>query len=558
MKNRLIITVVFILCWHAFALAGVAERVYVSTDKDVYVAGETVWCSAFCMDAGTGRLSGANSVAYLEISSSDGILATCKVALVGGRGSAAVQIPVTAPTGNYSLIGYTSSSRGRGDLHVDAKVISVFNTSSSARVKNGVDILDADGYAAFEKPAKVSSGSVELGPVPEAGRSSSFDLAVSNRMNSGVTMSLSVYRDDMIASPCGKTIVDFPGVPFKMFDGKAEDMEGEAFHGRLFGADAEAVAADYDLLAVVAFPGYAQDVYAGRIAPDGTVSFSTGNVYGKRDMVCEIIGLDDSKDCRLFIDSPFEGVKVPGIPGLKMSEVMRTSLEDRHRALGMDLKAGIDTLVEFLPRRHSVFLTDDRCTRYHLDDYTRFPTLKETLIEITPDLRVRKDVKGRPQIQTVLEGVIKDNTAFSGNMLVLIDGVPVKDVERLLEFDAMLISDILVYPYSYSLGSAIFNGVVDFVTKQSDISSFKFDRNVVIVDWQGEAYPVAFTCVNLKPGNEDLRQTLYWHPQLSLDAGETLKVMVRTPSYSGRFKIVAEGIASDGTPFRSESVLEVR
>jgi hypothetical protein len=218
----------------------------------------------------------------------------------------------------------------------------------------------------------------------------------------------------------------------------------------------------------------------------------------------------------------------------------------------------LDTLAEFLPKRGSIFLADDLCKRYHLDDYRRFPTIRETLVEITPDLRIRKDIKGKPQIQTVLEGVVRDNLEFSGNMLVMIDGVPVKDVEKLLEFDAMLVGDILIYPYNYSLGNAIFNGVVDFVTKTGDISSFKFDRNVVIVDWQGEAYPVAFTCPNLPEGGEDFRNTLYWHPQIDLKAGENTSVQVRTPSYPGRFKIVAEGISADGKPLRSEASFEVR
>ena len=315
---------------------------------------------------------------------------------------------------------------------------------------------------------------------------------------------------------------------------------------------------DMDLLAVAAFPGYAEDVYAGKIAADGTVSFRTGNLYGKRDMVCEIIGLDDSKECRLVMDTPFLGVKVPDIPSLKLSESTREALEMRMKSFGTSLNVGVDTLSEFLPKRGGVFLADELCKRYHLDDFRRFPTIRETLVEITPDLRIRKDIKGKPQIQTVLEGVVRDNTEFSGNMLVMIDGVPVKDIEKLLEFDAMLIGDIYIYPYNYSLGNAIFNGVVDFVTKQGDISSFKFDRNVVIVDWQGESYPVAFTCGNLPEGGSDYRHTLYWHPQIDIKAGGTTEIQVRTPSYSGRFKIVVEGIASDGTPLRTETSFEVR
>ena len=558
MKKIAIIVTILLGLFCQDAYSGVTERVRVSTDKDVYLAGDMVWCSVFSINPSSGRLSSENSVAYLELSSDSGQLVSAKIALVGGRGSGAVQIPLSAPTGNYALVAYTAASRGRGDLSAEARILSVFNTSSGARIKGGVEIVDPSNYSYSGVAQSKSSGSVELFVQPSTGTSSTTKISLDNRMASDATLSISVFHEDGIFSPSGKTFVDFVGSRYAPFEGSSEDKDGETLHGRLFGADASSVMADMDLLAVAAFPGYAEDVYAGKIAADGTVSFRTGNLYGKRDMVCEIIGLDDSKECRLVMDTPFLGVKVHGIPSLKLSESTRVALEMRMKSFGSSLNVGVDTLSEFLPKRGGVFLADELCKRYHLDDFHRFPTIRETLVEITPDLRIRKDLKGKPQIQTVLEGVVRDNTEFSGNMLVMIDGVPVKDIEKLLEFDSMLIGDIYIYPYNYSLGNAIFNGVVDFVTKQGDISSFKFDRNVVIVDWQGEAYPVAYTCKNLPEGGNDYRHTLYWHPQIELKSGGTTEIQVRTPSYSGRFKVVVEGIASDGTPLRTETSFELR
>ena len=558
MKKIAIIIVFTLLLFPFTSYAEVTERVWVSTDKDVYLAGDMVWCSVFSVDPNSGKLSSENSVAYVELSSDAGQLVSAKIALVGGRGSGAIQIPLSAPTGNYALVAYTAASRGRGDLAADARILSVFNTSSGVRIKGGVEIVEPSRYTSSGITRGKSSGSVELFVQPSPVTSSTARVSLDNRMSSDATVSVSVIHEDGLLSPSGKTFADFVDTRSIPFEGSSEDKDGETLHGRLFGADASSVMVDMDLLAVAAFPGYAEDVYAGKIAADGTVSFRTGNLYGKRDMVCEIIGLDDSKECRLVMDTPFLGVKVPDIPSLKLSESTREALEMRMKSFGTSLNVGVDTLSEFLPKRGGVFLADELCKRYHLDDFRRFPTIRETLVEITPDLRIRKDIKGKPQIQTVLEGVVRDNTEFSGNMLVMIDGVPVKDIEKLLEFDAMLIGDIYIYPYNYSLGNAIFNGVVDFVTKQGDISSFKFDRNVVIVDWQGESYPVAFTCGNLPEGGSDYRHTLYWHPQIDIKAGGTTEIQVRTPSYSGRFKIVVEGIASDGTPLRTETSFEVR
>ena len=83
------------------------ERVYLSTDRDVYVAGDRVWLSAWCLDAGTGRLSAFSKTAYVEVHSPTGMVQTAKIALDGGRGAGFLTLPTTLPSGNYRLLAYT-------------------------------------------------------------------------------------------------------------------------------------------------------------------------------------------------------------------------------------------------------------------------------------------------------------------------------------------------------------------------------------------------------------------------------------------------------------------
>ena len=65
----------------------VVERTYVATDKDVYVAGDLLWYSAFCLDAGKGTLSPISCVAYVELHGAGAMVASGKVALDHGRGA---------------------------------------------------------------------------------------------------------------------------------------------------------------------------------------------------------------------------------------------------------------------------------------------------------------------------------------------------------------------------------------------------------------------------------------------------------------------------------------
>ena len=135
-KIRFIILVTLLLPGVLSGQSRLRERVYVSTDREVYVAGDAVWMSAYCMDASSGKLSSFSKTAYVEIHSAAGMVQTAKIALEGGRGGGRLMLPNTLPTGNYRLLAYTAlgASEEGFDPSVGARTLSVFNTFSNERV----------------------------------------------------------------------------------------------------------------------------------------------------------------------------------------------------------------------------------------------------------------------------------------------------------------------------------------------------------------------------------------------------------------------------------------
>ena len=79
MRKTLILLLLLVSAAWARARGPVVERTFVTTDRDVYLAGETVWCSAFCVDAATGTLSQLSGTAFLEIHSARGRVLEGKV-----------------------------------------------------------------------------------------------------------------------------------------------------------------------------------------------------------------------------------------------------------------------------------------------------------------------------------------------------------------------------------------------------------------------------------------------------------------------------------------------
>ena len=208
MKRILSAYLLLSACLWALPLTGaerIRERVYVSTDREVYVAGDAVWMSAWCLDASTGRLSTFSKTAYVEVHSADGMVQTAKIALEGGRGAGRLYLPTTLPTGNYRLLAYTklgASEQGFDPL-TGARTLSVFNTLSTARAP-GVEVSDRVPEAA----SVPSSGALSVAAAGAA-PSASATLTLENRGTEPVSFSLSVRHDDGIPAPAGSRIGDF-------------------------------------------------------------------------------------------------------------------------------------------------------------------------------------------------------------------------------------------------------------------------------------------------------------------------------------------------------------
>ena len=538
--------------------AGVpVERIYISTDRDVYLAGDAVWCSLSCLN-GNGRFSNESAVSYLELISMDGTVCTAKIGLLEGRGAGSFRIPVTAPTGTYRLIAYTAVNAAEDGTPwlAGSRLLTVFNTTSAARVDNGVEILDEKAYEARKPAEKTPEGALELSTRIRQQKNAPSVLTIHNA-GSAASISLSVYHEDgLLPAARENTPAGFlraiPGSVSLKRDVSVEN-DGEIISARIRGTVMKSE--DDVSLATLSAAGSPTDVYIGRSESDERIRFYTSNIYGDREIVCEVSQLD-RKEGYIDFESPFVAPYAGTLPKLLLSPAQKADLSARKSSLRAEKTLRADTLTTFMTHREDLLLSSVEKSRIHLDDYTRFPSVREIIVEIIPELHLRK-VKGKNILQLTISDALQRRFDRSDNILVMMDGVVIEDLDLLLNFDAMLLEDIDIYNDSFVCGKIPFHGLVNFITKNNYVTALHFPANVRVVDFQGVAYPVAYDGT-VPPGEgQDLRQLLYWHPVLSLDAGADFRVEIHTPGYSGRFKAVAEGFTKDGTPIYQEFFFEV-
>ncbi len=197
--------------------------------------------------------------------------------------------------------------------------------------------------------------------------------------------------------------------------------------------------------------------------------------------------------------------------------------------------------------------------RYYLDDYTRFTTMEEVMREYVIEVHVKKE--GDKFSYKAFDALTK---TFSDNdPLVLIDGMPVSDVNRIMQFDPLKIKKLDIVARQYYFGNIVADGIVSYTTYHGDLADFPLNADEVAVKFDGlqrerEFYsPVYNTDEQIKNHLPDVRNVLYWSPKIKTGADGKTSFNFYTSDITGKFACVIQGITADGLAGSSIITFEV-
>ncbi|MBI9062962.1 MAG: hypothetical protein JEZ14_13345 [Marinilabiliaceae bacterium] len=102
------------------------ESVIVRTDRDIYIAGESIWCQLDCVKSGTSQPSQISQVVYVELLNQRNMpVVQLKFNSKGQSIQTRIQLADSLSTGNYSLRAYTQWMRNYDEKYYGRKTISV-------------------------------------------------------------------------------------------------------------------------------------------------------------------------------------------------------------------------------------------------------------------------------------------------------------------------------------------------------------------------------------------------------------------------------------------------
>jgi hypothetical protein len=193
-----------------------------------------------------------------------------------------------------------------------------------------------------------------------------------------------------------------------------------------------------------------------------------------------------------------------------------------------------------------------------VQDYVVFPTMEEMIREIIPYLQHRK-VGDRTTVRVVL---FPNNKVPAYDPLFLIDGIMTKSTAYFLSLNPSeiisikLIKDINKLNRFGSLGK---NGIVLVYTKKESHPELQKINTQLEVKGLNKPYehysPTEIDRFQVR--KPDFRSTLYWNPNVQVDASGKANVDFYTSDDVGTFLIRIQGITSDGRPFEKTDSLTV-
>jgi hypothetical protein len=153
---------------------------------------------------------------------------------------------------------------------------------------------------------------------------------------------------------------------------------------------------------------------------------------------------------------------------------------------------------------------------------------------------------------------------FEKSPLVILDGVPVQNIDEVLNIRPAEMEQIDVVNTRYFISGEVIEGIINFRSKKGDLSVINFDRSIFRQEYTGMQLPgkynfPAYTSDTLKKSRSaDFRNTLFWKPEIKTDINGNVVTDFWTSDEDGEYLIIVTGVSSEGKIGRSILPFSVR
>jgi hypothetical protein len=541
------------------------EKMYIDHTGPVVFAGEYFYYALYCFNAQSNKLTNISRLAYVALVNDEKeYVFEHKLKMQKGLGQGDFFISANVPSGTYKLLGYTQWMKNNGLTQVfkdDIVIINPYladqskllsgNTKEGNKSKEALSprnkAIDSSTLAfSIDKTSYSKREKVKLSLKNYKGYlgNGAYTVKVMNKEHLGKDsfMDATIYADAYFNTEgqIKQQVGDSLFLP---------EQRGELFYGKVTDANGSPAV---DKPVVISIPG-----------KEFLLKFSrtdeAGNFYSylRKDykVSTAVVQVED--------ESVKYNIKKGATGNLDLSELTfldyALSAADKEIIVARSVHNQIEN--HFFQVKPDSILQGDSIDPFDggipetliLDEYTRFPTFEETMVEIVTNAGYRKGGKGNDYVKVAQDFETYDEEFNDFASIILIDGVFIPNHEKIRTFDARNIQKISLIRDKFVLGGSEYQGIVSVETFNGDYlethayensSVINFKKPEPIKNYYNQSYDVEADEFSRIP---DYRSLLFWKPHVVIDKN-SYEFEFFTSDVEGEYEIMLNGFTSYGKP----------
>ena len=551
------------------------EKVFVHTDRNVYIAGENVFLKIYIINESSTGSSEASGIVYLVLRNKNNDPVTkIRFQARGGTAYGSIILPDTLSTGPYQIVTYTNRMRISGEASFFGKEIIVANRFDrelaaidelydTVTVQNNNNTTDGVGSISlavipdkmeYDKREKVNL--LLKIPVNESGIMANLSISVSEYVP-GMDNGPSICSYLSSTSSDSLSLIDSGRQRYRFLP----ETAGEILQGRVIDADSGAGVANENVY-LSAVDTVVNFQYC-RTDTNGLFRFLLNEYYKGKDLFLSarenpaIKNLKIEPEDKFKLGSTYKPLNFGGNPFLK--DYLHNSQD-----IVTVQKIYRNTYSAEAKKQNNVRISTPAL--YHKPSYSVVPDEFVPLNDfvdmareiLPPQLRLRKQNEN-------YHSYMADESLgmyLTQEPAIFLDGVLIDNIDQIIHFGTEKVNKVDLVCARYSYGELVLPGILAVFSKNYEIENLRpFSSTIRLRLDDYQPYSV-FTPPEYIDGNyeyhPDFRQLLYWNPEIVISEDSESVPTFYASDHSGVFIIRVEGISSEGFPVCATARIRVK
>lgn len=551
------------------------ETLFIHANATTFVSGETLLYKIYCLKNTDKTPSTISKIAYVElVDSHSNVVFKNKLRLENSTASGDFFIPTTVKTGNYKLIGYTNwtlNSSVSKIFQTDVKIINPYEVAETNAAKDKNTLANTTS----EKTILLTASPINKEELADNNfkinvNKKTFsnrekvvlEIASANAALEKGNYSLSVRKIDNLSFTKQPTASEFykNSGSIETLNTKEKmilpELRGEMISGRIIPKDNSSSVQNVNVALSLTGKSFAFKVV--KTDQTGHFIFNLDKNYVGNETVLQVLG-EQKESFTIELDKMNEPEynKLSFQPNFKLPIEFKETLLERSIASQIENAYYLnktDSIIK--PEKIDPFYSP-LAKEYNLKDFTRFPTLKETIIEIATVVSYKQNGKNYSL------HVVDYSTTFQSPepALVIIDGLMLQNVNELFTYNMNNVRSINVLTGGYYVGPKVFNGIISIITEEGNYTSPQKENYILkpalLRPSLKKSYYKADYADNAKYERiPDYRSQLLWNPEIDFSNGKSITFF--TSDLSGTYEISMEGFTEKGNPVSIKDFIEIK